>query len=123
TALEQTLNSIGRFETAECAPEERWNSFKLRDILLTQAAVLTCAADMNTSRGSAIYTDPNGTLRPGLDGLFRFSANEVDADRIQQIKYTDGKFSILWRSVRPIPDDGDFFENVWRSYRENKNIF
>lgn len=123
TALEQTLNSIGRFETAECAPEERWNSFKLRDILLTQAAVLTCANDMNISRGSAIYTDENGNLRKGLDELFRFSSNEIAADKIQQVKFADGRFEILWRDVRPLPDDDDFFENVWRSYRENKNIF
>ena len=123
TALEETLGTIGRFETTECTSEERWNTFKLRDILLTQAAVLTCANDMNISRGSAIYTDENGALRNGLDEIFRFSSNEIAADRIQQIKYADGKFSTLWRSVRPIPDDGDFFENVWRSYRENKNIF
>jgi len=25
--------------------------------------------------------------------------------------------------VRPIPQEDDFFENVWRGYRENKNIY
>lgn len=122
-ALDKTLNALDGFETAECTAEDRWNSFKLRDILLTQAAVLTCAKDMNTSRGSAIYTDENGKLRKGLDELFRFSSNEIAADKIQQVKFADGKFEILWRDVRPLPDDDDFFENVWRSYRENKNIF
>ena len=28
-----------------------------------------------------------------------------------------------WREVHPIPEDSDFFENVWRSYRETGNIF
>ena len=28
-----------------------------------------------------------------------------------------------WRPVRPIPEDDDFFENVWRDYREHKNIY
>lgn len=123
TALDETLNALDGFEATECTAEERWNSFKLRDILLTQAAVLTCAKDMNTSRGSAIYTDENGKLRKGLDELFRFSSNEIAADKIQQVKFADGKFEVLWRDVRPLPEDDDFFENVWRSYRENKNIF
>ena len=123
TALQETLEAIDGFEAAECTAEERWNSFKLRDILLTQAAVLTCARDMNISRGSAIYTDENGSLRKGLDELFRFSQNANAADKIQQIKFNDGNFETTWRDVRPLPDDDDFFENIWRSYRENKNIF
>ena len=123
TALEETLCALDGFETADYTAQERWTSFKLRDILLTQAAVLTCAADMNISRGSAIYTDENGKLRQGLDELFRFSSKENNADKIQQIKFINGSFEILWRDVRPLPDDNDFFENVWRSYRENKNIF
>lgn len=124
TALEETLCALVGFETADCMAQERWTSFKLRDILLTQAAVLTCAADMNISRGSAIYTDENGKLRKGLDEIFRFSSAQTNAaDRIQQIKFDGDRFEILWRDVRPLPEDNDFFENVWRSYRENKNIF
>ncbi|SDD46072.1 Succinate dehydrogenase/fumarate reductase, flavoprotein subunit [Sanguibacter gelidistatuariae] len=34
-----------------------------------------------------------------------------------------GECSFTWRPVRPIPEDDDFFENVWRTYRENQNIF
>lgn len=124
TALEETLCALDGFETVDCSAKERWTSFKLRDILLTQTAVLTCAADMSTSRGSAIYTDENGKLRQGLDELFRFSSAQANAtDKIQQIKFINGSFEILWRDVRPLPEDNDFFENVWRSYRENKNIF
>ncbi|HIZ36057.1 MAG TPA: FAD-binding protein [Candidatus Ruania gallistercoris] len=28
-----------------------------------------------------------------------------------------------WRPVRPIPADDDFFENVWREYREHGNVY
>lgn len=28
-----------------------------------------------------------------------------------------------WRPVRPIPEDDDFFENVWREYREHGNVY
>ena len=41
---------------------------------------------------------------------------------IQEMLYKDGKCSFNWRPVRPLPKNDDFFENVWRSYRENGNI-
>ena len=41
---------------------------------------------------------------------------------IQEAVYQNGACEISWRPVRPIPEDDDFFENVWRSYRENGNI-
>lgn len=28
-----------------------------------------------------------------------------------------------WRPRRPIPEDDDFFENVWRQFRENGNVY
>ena len=33
-----------------------------------------------------------------------------------------GTCRTAWRTPRPIPEDDDFFENVWRSYRETGNI-
>ena len=41
---------------------------------------------------------------------------------IQEMTYSEGKCSFSWRPVRPLPADDDFFENVWRRYRENGNI-
>jgi hypothetical protein len=41
---------------------------------------------------------------------------------IQEILYKDGGCIPSWRAVRPIPEEDDFFEKVWRGYRENKNI-
>ena len=41
-----------------------------------------------------------------------------------QETWMDGEgFKTLWRDVRPIPEDDDFFENIWRSYRKNQNTF
>ena len=67
---------------------------RLQDVLLTQAAVLTAMADP--------------VADPGL---------------VQQVQYRDGRFDLTVRPVRPIPDGDDFFENVWRGYRENQNVF
>ena len=34
-----------------------------------------------------------------------------------------GRPLFRWRPVRPIPTDDDFFENVWRAFRENGNVY
>ena len=74
------------------SPDELPAAYGLRDLLLAQQAYLSAMADYaaqyGKSRGSALYTDPQGT----------------------------------WRTVRPIPQTDDFFENVWRSYRETGNV-
>ncbi len=67
---------------------------RLVDTLVTQAAVLTAM--------SQPVTDP--TL-------------------VQEVALKDGTFQIQTRPVRPIPENDNFFENVWRGYRENKNIY
>ena len=33
------------------------------------------------------------------------------------------KVEFRWRSRRPIPEDDEFFENVWRDFRANGNIY
>ena len=42
---------------------------------------------------------------------------------IQEVKYNKGEVEFFYREPRPIPLDDDFFENVWREYRKNKNIY
>jgi len=67
---------------------------RLKEVILTQGAVLTAMSEPNT-----------------------------DPKTIQEIQYADGRFIANIREVRPIPREDAFFENVWRSYRENKNIY
>lgn len=102
--------------------------YKLYDILLSQQAVIACYSDfsvkMNVTRGSALYYTQDGELRDGLDEFFRFSQDNGETDSlIQEAEFKNGEFICSWRNVRPIPDNDDFFENVWRSYRENGNVF
>ncbi len=70
------------------------NDFRLREVLLTQGAVLTAMADPST-----------------------------DPEKVQEVTLTENGFEVTARPVRPIPQEDDFFENVWRTFRENKNIF
>ena len=105
-------------------------AYKLKDILYTQLATLTALIDfadtIGATRGSALYGDKNGSLRQGLEELFRFTVENGDSfNKVQEVKLTSDKLSaeVSWREVRPFVTDEDFFENVWRRYREDKNIY
>ncbi len=66
----------------------------LIDVLVTQGAVLTAMA----------HPQP-------------------DRDKVQEVVLEQNGFSVSVRDVRPIPLEDAFFENVWRGYRGNNNIF
>ena len=113
-------------------PDRLFLAYQLKDLLKVQQAVLTAMTDFSetagATRGSALYTDREGTLRPGLEELFRFCPeNRMAFDsrsQVQQVRMNrEGKMEVAWRAVRPVPEADDFFENIWRQYRENRNIY
>lgn len=63
------------------------------------------AADGGTVHGDAgtAHADGGTEQEDGVDGA--------------------GRVGFEWRPVRPIPEDDDFFENVWREFREHRNIY
>ena len=102
--------------------------YKLKDILYTQAAVLTAMINYSEiiggTRGSSLCFDENGSLRKGLEDTFRFTQESGKSyTKVQETVLTENGFACFWRDVRPIPDNDDFFENVWRQYRENKSVY
>ncbi|NEG96492.1 FAD-binding protein [Bifidobacterium sp. SMB2] len=120
--------------------------FLVRDILTTAYVYLGAMAEYadhagNTSRGSVLYTNPEGELPVkgygddpdtplDMEDIFRFKLDGGAYNGVtQETKFSqdsdtqaNGTVSCSWRPVHPIPEDDDFFENVWRSYRENGNI-
>ncbi len=129
-ALKLTLEKLDSISADVGVKDNKnlYKAYKLKDVLLVQAAMLTALIDYNKkiglTRGSALIYDKTGSLRDGLDEAFRLKVGENTAfDKIQEITATDDGFSVNWRNVRPIPENDDFFENVWRQYRENKNVF
>lgn len=103
-------------------------AYQYRDALYCQFLCLTAMLDygriVGATRGSALYTNAEGEKREGLEECFRFiSTPKAFADRVQQGKLTESGCSFRWRAVRPLPEGNDFFENIWRTYRENGNIF
>lgn len=102
--------------------------FRLKDMLITQKCYLESMINYiesgGKSRGSALYTDRSGSKPdPSLPDIFTFKLDDGGKDDcIQEMTYRDGECSFKWRKVRPVPEENDFFENVWRGYRENKNV-
>ncbi len=102
--------------------------YKLKDILYTQKAIVTAMIDyaetVGDTRGSSLCTDQNGSLREGLEEIFRFTEESGETrGKVQETELCGDDFKCSWRNVRPIPENNDFFENIWRGYRENKNIY
>lgn len=139
-------------------------TFLVRDILTTASVYLAAMADYvehgGRSRGSVLYTDPEGALPQvgfgedagrelELPEIFRFTLDGGALDgEVQEVAWSpavpdaspataasgavrpddsvrvdgSGKVTFAWRPVRPIPEDDDFFENVWREYREHRNV-
>ena len=105
-----------------------YRAYKLKDLLTVQYATLAAMIDFSktvgTTRGSALYCDKAGDLREGLEELFRFRLDATGTNgSVQQVQLKGNAAEITWRPVRPMPACDDFFENVWRQYRENKNIY
>ena len=129
-ALRGILDELAALEATAGVKDIKklYKYYKLKDILTVQAAVLTAMSDfaekVPSTRGSALYFSPDGVKAERLPECFRFVPdNGGSAGKIQEVSLKDGMFATLWRDVRPIPENSDFFENVWRQYRENKNIY
>lgn len=109
-------------------PSELGTVFRLRDILLSQRVYAGAMLDYLThggrSRGSALYTDLAGEHPlPELPEEFTFTLDDGSEGNVLQEAVWDGEVCRFdWRLARPAPEEDDFFENVWRSYRETQNI-
>jgi len=151
-ALVQVHEWLAGYEeqvTADAGSRRAVNrTFLVRDILTTAYVYLSAMADYTAhggrSRGSVLYTDPAGSLpvlgygrdaaaELDLPEIFRFrlDGGALDAE-IQEAGWSPaaqdggdpaGATQLTWRRVRPIPADDDFFENVWREFRDHRNIY
>ncbi len=103
--------------------------YKFYDLLISQYVYLSAMQNYcengGKSRGSALYLDGAGS-KPhiSMEESFRFEPDDgKKSDSVQEVALTEGWCVFEWRKTRPIPETDDFFENVWKAYRENKNIF
>lgn len=90
-----------------------------RDILLTQRAVLSAmeyAASAWGSRGSALVTAGEGFWQDACKEAENRPPRGMDCQVVTEWK--EGCFVSLSEPVRPLPARDNWFENVWRDYKE-----
>ena len=105
-----------------------WLAYRLRDALLAErlyvSAMELYVRAGGKSRGSAIYSSENGQAPEKMEDVFRFELDNGDFnDQIFELTLKGTDVEGVSRPVRPLPEGGGFFENVWRDYRETKNIY
>ncbi|MFV0413370.1 MAG: FAD-binding protein [Oscillospiraceae bacterium] len=128
---EQVQRQIATFaETVKCgSPANLRLVYRLWDVLICQLVYLRAMQSYmqagGKSRGSALYSDSRGKKPYAqLPDTFTFIVDDGSKGNVVQLAaYKNGRAEFSWRPVRPIPEDEDFFESVWRTYRENKNIY
>ena len=109
-------------QTALSSPADLIAAFENVDLLMAQY-VYAAAMENYTggSRGSYIIPEENGIYDAA--GSFRFSPDDGKlSDKIQEIRYTPQGCDVTWDDVRPIPENDDWFENVWREYRDDEVV-
>ena len=130
--LETTRERLRGFAGAVriAAPTQLYALYRFYDILISQLMCLAAMEDYiahgGKSRGSAIYSDTAG--KKPFDALpeqCRFTLDAGDlSGRVQETRLCAANWSVQcdWRDVRPIPEEDDVFETVWRAYRETGNV-
>ncbi|MDR1831674.1 MAG: FAD-binding protein [Fusobacteriaceae bacterium] len=134
--LARVRERLSRFkeEAKVSKPVDLRHVFRLRETLLCQLAYLSAMADYvengGKSRGSALYTDPAGQKPYDfLPDAFAYTTEEGQKTGVTQIVSLEPvsagelpEVRVAWRPVRPIPVRDEFFENVWREFRESGSI-
>lgn len=133
-AFRETSEDIRDFQRKVRKPEVSQLAlfYKLYDMLLSQKVYLFAMLDYakagGASRGSALYTDPQGELS-GFKGcepfgeLYRCKLDQkTHGKEVQEVVLKDGEPVSSRRPVRPIPEVDYFFENQWRAYRKRAGI-
>ena len=127
-ALEESTKQLQHFEADVRISDYRQGGmlYHLLDMLISQKVYLSAMLDYvrrgGGSRGSALYTSPEGE-KPGekMPELYRCRMDEGRlGGMIQEIRLLPEECLITWRPVRPIPEPDYFFENQWKAFRERR---
>ncbi len=114
------INAVGVLNMTELK-----QLYRIRDLLISQQVYLEAILDYilqgGESRGSYLIYSKNGK-KPleALPECFRFMPDDDrKGDCIQEIEYTSQGCICTWRKIRPIPEQDNWFEKVWRDFRED----
>ncbi|MFA7672680.1 MAG: FAD-binding protein [Clostridia bacterium] len=131
-AVNTSLEELKAFENLTVASDcnELADVFRNRDILITQYVYLSAIKEYinkgGKSRGSYLIRDNNGILpMEGLPEIFRFSLDSGELMAFVcnvEYKKDDHKVECTWEKVREIPNEDNWFENVWNDYRKGNIV-
>ncbi len=108
------------------------DAFRARDMLITQFVYLSAIKEYikkgGKSRGSYLISDTAGRLpAQGLPENFRYLLD--DGELMKQtceisLEKRDGAYCcrVEWKPARPIPEEDNWFENVWNEYMNGEII-
>ncbi len=118
--------------TKPASARELSGAFLNRDILITQYVYLNAIKEFmekgGGSRGSYLVQDRNGELPiNSLPEEFRYSLDSGELSGMVceiELLRDEGKPGCRteWKAVRPIPQEDNWFENVWNEYMDGKVI-
>ena len=111
----------GMLSAGMCKKGSAVNYLKSRDALVSARAVLDAmyfACENMGSRGGAIYATDAPKYTGGVLSVDALPEREGTREEVIETVYEGGKFFTSKRKRRPIPKSDDWFENVWRDYRE-----
>ncbi len=97
---------------------------RLRHLAIAHWAYLEAAASYaeagGGSRGSAVVAGEGGkAFHPALDAAWgALPEKEELRGCLQEVRFDGSAFTSRWVPRRPIPESDDWFENVWRAFRE-----
>jgi succinate dehydrogenase/fumarate reductase flavoprotein subunit len=108
------------------APRELPALMKNRDIFITQLAVLSSMLKSSLevgSRGSALVLSEEGeTISPKLESFKYVPMIKQEYNNVLTTVKTEDGFVSYFEPVREMPKSDDWFENVWREYRNRTSI-
>ena len=110
--------------TAVSRPQELPAALKNREMLLTQRAMLSAMELTGAacgSRGSALLATQEGAPLPGLGIRYQPGDNSHRGDWVET-RLSPAGASSRFVPVRPLPKTDDWFENVWKEYRQRKHL-
>ena len=113
--------TAGLMKTTLRAGESMVAYLKSRDAIYTAGAVVDAMlyACVNAgSRGGAIYAHEITSYKDGRVCIETIPEKPEMREEIVLSTYTEGDFTTDSRKRKPIPKADDWFENVWRDYRE-----
>ena len=127
---EEVCGYLAEFDSLQVnASDQLFFLFRLRDCLLSQVVYLSAMEEYikagGKSRGSSLYLCHDGELlHPLLPSCFCTHLEEGETfPAIQEVSFKEGVCTVSWRKPHPLPMEDDFFEKVWKEYREHGNVY